>query len=417
MKFMELNMDVQLAILEKMYLKDLLSIAQTNQYLLSLSKLVFRQRFLHNRLHIFDPRNTTCNERLDGGQMFMMNYETISKMLKYFGALTSHLKVEFTWNPARSMNTVMSEIFNSVINLVNLHCSESLVEFHIASVYESFFSEISKPFKRVEKVTLQGLFNELNSPNLTFTQLFPAMRSLNLRECPEVLNKSFLDQNFPNLEHIAISMWYDPSHITHADVVKIMENNPQIRSVVLHSCNRNFLKIMSDLLPNLEQLEMENYSTRNEVEAPDQINFKNVKVFKLYSTYGWVPQNIVFENLVELHMEVFPKCTEWRSNILRESKSLKKLHLVSDCVDYKSIVGFIPAESNLEEISLSFCGDVDGISIAKFVRQNQRTDKFHFRMHDIKDSIKSVSQLLQQKFDDKFRVTEGKYDILIERRS
>lgn len=415
-QFMDLNLDVQLSILEKLNLEDLLSIAATNRHLLSLATFVFKRNHLDKKIYIYDPHTNKGNDRLDGYDMFVQNAETISKILKYFGTSIDHLKVSYTWDPARLMNKAMSTVFNSILHLISLHCSDTLVNFHIDNAYGSFFTEMTRPFKRVERLTIQGKFKELGSSRLAFNEFFPALRFMHLQSL-ELENKSSLHQYFPHLDHLSIQIFRigDPILLSEADFHKILQKNPQIRSVDLNEGNRNVLKTMSELLPNLERLELDNYSSPR-YSYEEEITFKNVKILKIFSTFSRVPKNITFGNLVQLHTEAFAGNIEWIQDLLKENKNLKQINIQTGCVGNEALETLIPAESNLNEISLRFCEDVKGHSIVQFVRINQRIKRFRFGMYAILQSLKNVGQSLQHEFADNSIINVRQYDISIEPR-
>ncbi|RYF59507.1 MAG: DUF2490 domain-containing protein [Cytophagaceae bacterium] len=55
--------------------------------------------------------------------------------------------------------------------------------------YANFFDEMTQPFERAENVTIHGRFNKLANSNLTFIELFPAVKRLSL-PCTQIFDMS-----------------------------------------------------------------------------------------------------------------------------------------------------------------------------------------------------------------------------------
>lgn len=415
-RIMDLNMDVQFLILENLNLTDLLSIAQTNQHLSSLAVDVFRRTFSSKTVMIHDPNFNETDDNLDGNVIYIENVETISKMLKYFGAYMTHINAAYGHNVARVKSII--PLLDRISSWINLYCSENLIHLQIDSFYDDLtLSNMNKPFKRVENVTIRGRLKELSGSSLNFNELFPALRRLYLPFL-NIYNKTSLLGHFPHLEHIEISTfaYTDPSRVTEASVEFILRKNPQIRSIKLSSSSLNFLKILNDLCPNLEWLELDNFEMDSENKDSGEIVFKNVKTFKVYSTLYNIPRNVRFTKLIQFHTDGYLSLSEWGQRLLEKNKQLKKLYLDRGCVETGVLDTLTPALSQLVEISLTFCAQVDDESIIRFINNNQQMEKFHF--DDFQGRTSNSSEILSRECGDaeKWIITNRVHDILIERR-
>lgn len=413
-RIMDLNMDVQLLILENLNLTDLLSIAQTNQHLSSLAVDVFRRKFSSKTVMIHDPNFNKTDDNLDGNVIYIENIGTISKMLKYFGAYMTHINAAYGHNVTRVKSIV--PLLDRINSWINLYCSENLIHFQIDSFYDDLsLSKINKPFKRVENITIRGRLKELSGSSLNFNELFPALRRLYLPFL-NVHNKNSLLGHFPHLEHIEISTfaYTDPLRLTEASVEFILRKNPQIRSIKLSSSSVSFLKILNDLCPNLEWLELDHFKTDSETKESSEIVFKNVRTFKVYSTYN-VPKNVKFTKLIQFHTDGYLtlSLSEWGQRLLEKNKQLKKLYLDRGCVGTEVLE--IPALSQIFEISLTFCARVDDESIIRFINNNQQMEKFHIIFQE---RTGNLSKILRRECEnaEKWIITDRVHDILIERR-
>lgn len=412
---MDLNTDVQFLILENLNLTDLLSIAQTNKHLSSLAVDVYRRKFSSKTVMIHDPNFNKTDDNLNGNVIYIENIETISKMLKYFGAYMTHINAAYGHNVARIKSIV--PLLDRINSWINLYCSENLIHFQIDSFYDDLtLRKMNKPFKRVENITIRGRLQELSGSSLHFDELFPALRRLYLPFL-NVHNKNSLYRHFPHLEHIEISTYAytDPSRLTETSVEFILRKNPQIRSIKLSSSSLDFLKILNDLCPNLEWLELDFFEMDSEDKDSSEIVFKNVKTFKVYSTLYNVPKNVRFRNLIQFHTDTL-SLSEWGQRLLEKNKQLKKLYLDRGCVGTEVLDTLTPALSQLVEISLTFCARVDDESIIRFINNNQQMEKFHFS--EFQGRTGNLSEILRRECEnaEKWIITDRVHDILIERR-
>lgn len=408
---MDLNADVQLLILENLNLSDLLSMAQTNRQMYSLAANVFQRKYSKKMVLAYDPH---ADEHNDINDTYFQNFEMISKILKYFGTLISHLEIGYKWKAEYTMN--IGTKINSIHNLINLHCSETLVHFQIDNFYEVSLDNMTKPFKNVEKFTIRGRLTEMSSSSLTFDKLFPALREMYLPFL-RVENKNTLEINLPLLEHISIGTfaYSDPSRFTEASVEHILKKNPQIRSVELSCSDQYFLKIINENVPNLEMLELKHFSPSS---VPIDVNFKNVTTLKIYSTWSTkVPENVIFENLVQLHIEgCFDCINRWAEELLKTNKHLSRLYLDRGCIGSEVFETLKPATLNITEISLTFCARVDNESIIQFLRDNQNLKKITFNQFQ-SERMDNITHALWQELGDEWKINERMRAILVERRN
>lgn len=424
-QFLNLNEDVQRLIFKGLGFRDLLSMSQTNQYLRALAGAEVKRKFSEKTILVYDPHaNKAPNDFYCGGQnILIQNVNTLKNVLQRFGTLLPRLKLEYTYNPCSLFDVNMNakdtdKLYRSVNAAINLYCAESLVDLQISSIYDNIFEEMEKPFTQVESVTLKGNFKKLSNSHLTFDELFPALRRLSLQYV-EIHNKTLVEINFPNLEYLSAGIfdYDDPHRLTTTDMEKILRKNPQIRRLKLQRSNQYLLRIVSELLPNLEKLEIEdhNNNTPNEPQDENKISFENLKVLTLFSIFSKLPKNVSFEHLEELHTEVFPGCMSWGRNLLIKCSHLKKLYLEKGCVESEMLKTLIPVEAKLNEISFRFCGNVGVTDIIQFVRDNHQINKMNFEMFDIMNSLKSVTHALRKDFNHGWIITEGNYRISIER--
>lgn len=391
--FMDVNTDVQLTILEELRDVDLLSVAQTNEHFSRLAAYVFSRKHPNANIEINDPESDARPDILD--LTHLRNAEMVSNVLKHFGTSIAKLRVVYL-SDEKDSNITLVRTANGQINL---QCAKSLVEIDIDSYFESFFDEMTRPFERVENVTIYGQFKKLGNSNMTLAEIFPVMKRLVTSKL-EISDKSGIDQEYPHLEHLGVIIHYndDPLRLTEADVIKILRKNPQIRSLKLHCDNLTILQTVNELLPNLEILEFSSHPSHSDVIIENDINFKNVKILTLYPSHKVIPENLRFENLEELHSDAFPGSSNWGIKLASQSKALQRLYIDLGCIDTIDLEMIISANFTLAEISLNICLSCEDERIVQFIENSHQIKVF--RMNSLPES--SV-QFIQENLGNKWK--------------
>lgn len=259
---MDLDVDVQLLILEQLDLCDLILMADTNRQFYSLAVNVYIRKHFKNWVNILNPDSTKTKKisKYDD-HMNIYNSDIALLFLKRFGHLISRLGITYTAD-------YMSR--TEINRAINLYCSKTLIHLGIDMLrsfkdnHECFFKSMIKPFERLEVISINGRFKSLTSSNLSFAELFPAVRRLSL-EYVLVLDKSSINCKMPNLEylHMEISHYNlerPPQRFLENDVVQFLKHNSHITSLTLGYCSRPFIKVACDILSKLESLELSHYS-------------------------------------------------------------------------------------------------------------------------------------------------------------
>lgn len=396
--FTDLNEDVQLQILESLDLADLLAIAQTNKRLSSLAEYVFQRKY-SNKMIKLEERNSSFKE--DGKITYVHRADAILSILKRFGPLISNLGLEYGKHIYSFENRTM---VSSINQLINLKCSETLIQIEIDTNYESFFDDMTRPFKQVENVTIRGEFEKLGNANMTLVEMFPAMKRLSLG-CVQVIDRSIIGLKFPHLEHLHIGMFINAYYFNETDVETMLKNNPHIRSFKLGSADRKFLPTVNELLPNLESLELENYNSQSNAEYTDETYFKSVSIVTIYPWYYSGPNNVRFENLTELHTDAFSQFENYHREVdlLKKVKTLKKLYIDIGCYDFDQLQTLMRAPSNLTEFRTKLCTEVTDENIVEFLRNNPGLEKFQFRKVE---PMCSAVQTIRKEFGEKWTIAE-----------
>lgn len=418
-----MSLEVVLLILEKLDLHELANIAETNRIFSRLAADVFRRKFSKKTIKIVSSSSIGSMMHIfnKNDNVEIQDYETVPKVLRYFGHLITSLKVEYYF--------VFDSEIENINRIINLYCSDTLMDFDVHSGHEDFFDEMTKPFKAVKSVSVRGRYNSLGSKTLKLNELYPEMINLTLKNI-KVFDSSWINLNFPHLKYLCVdvSQNTDPrmaaNYLSEADVDRFIKNNQQIESVRLGSITQNLLKMVAKDLPNLINLELECYDEWNSNFEHRVIRFDNVKRFTMEGGSHSVPENIAFTQLEEFQTDGFPKeCTRW-IDLIENNKSLRKVHVYERYIKNSEFQRLAQAHSNLIEISLMCGKDVQDETIAMFIKKSKQLTKMHLGKYVVPNSgfsvdqrsLNSTSKVLHEKFGDEWIIYEHNLDIFFERK-
>lgn len=409
---MNLNLDCQLLIVEQLPLTALITMAETNKYFLQLARDVFERKFSKTRVEFQAPfMNSPKVYSQTVGPVKIKDLETVSKVLKYFGRSIESLKVRYY--------TSDNKTHANINQLINSQCADTLKQFNVVSYKNRFFDDFSAPFKKVENVSVRGVFNRFGGDDFCFDALFPSMHRLSL-ELAEGLNMSWFHREFKHLEHVNIDLCaYDaPGCFSEQVLEKFFEKNAQIRSLKISYFTRNLLKHAARDLEKLENLQIEMHEDQPEDDSTEnghhiiladdsEIYFEHLKSLSMKRSSNSLPKNITLRNLIELQTDAYPrKCLRW-IEFVESSASLRKLTLNGRHLRKEEVSRLAAANLHLTEARIKCKSDVDYETIAKFIENSKflkrlsikfsRTSIPHVTFH-------TILELLKQNFGDKWTI-------------
>ncbi|XP_055306348.1 uncharacterized protein LOC129570676 isoform X1 [Sitodiplosis mosellana] len=275
-----------------------------------------------------------------------------------------------------------------VSDLINLHCGDTLTELNLAlfEPYHDFFDSLNNPFKKVENLTLNGYVKTLDSPSLTFDQLFPVMKNLSFDIKANVLMISNIDHEFANLKHLSLSVLlsYDFGPRMHDCLKTLIGKNPQIQSLTLVYSKRDLMKFIAENLPKLEHLKLLWKYDYDEPNAYD-IHFDHVKTLSvqyLEKVFGEretnAPRNLHFNNIEELETESFNGRSETWLDLVERSTKSKKLSIEKGALYDSTFVHLISIAPNLVEFSARVRNRLRDYKMVDFIRSHAQLEKVHW---------------------------------------
>lgn len=407
LKFVDLNEDVQILVLENLDFDDLLSFSETSQHFSALATTVFKRKFSHK---FVEMKSETASYPDDAGRIYLRDEEKTRRLLGQFSSSIYKLKVNY--GESYDLEETTAEAMS---RLINLYCADTLIEIAIFDKHHSFFSQITKPFTSVESVELNGDFKNVSSGVLNFGEIFPAMKSLSLSVSTfKRINQIFL--NFLNLVELRVRFcdWNYMRILKESDFEQILRMNPQIRSLKMHSPSENVLRIANKLLPNLEFLRIEPSWFDEIFNTGPKISFKNVKILELKPTDNHMHidgflEGVEFKNLEELHAMLLQDVVEfsWWISFIEKNMHLKKFHSIEGCVFDNNIVKLTKTKNkSLIDISLTLGWNVEYESLVNLIDENANVQKFHFKFDSKEDTSYGMKiSELRRKYNDKWTIT------------
>lgn len=279
----------------------------------------------------------------------------VKKVLKYFGASITKLKLDFDHKSSDFMK------------LVHKYCSGTLFHLELMQCSGTEFEEIYSPFRNIETLSItDGKFVTLNSETLNFTDIFPQLRSLKFDFVITVVDKGSIHQIYPNLENFYIRFFNDLENgLSENDVEQILRLNPFVSSLSFEDSKESFLEKIEKILPELRTLEI--YNLKEENSHFDEIVFKNVRKLIIRDTRGQSFKKTRFVHLDELLLNIDNSVIESWDNFLLQHSEITKLTLAIGSFKKEQLLSYADTLKHLEHASIRCDLSVDEYIIKEFL--------------------------------------------------
>lgn len=321
-------LELLLDIYEDLDLNQLANVAKTHPYNWAAADIVYVHKF---SLQSFDVNGTTLFDGdFNDGSNHTHEFNSMLNSLEVFGHYITKIKIDYSL-----FNEEQSEMINQHINK---YVANSLVGVEILQFDEKNLVGLGG-LPNVKTVRLAR--GNATSDEIDFGKIFPALRSLDiLCMCRKFAN---FERHFPKLEEISMEMFLETNLTKFAQRLQL---NPQLRSLQLWTYRYDNLRMINELLPNLDRLDLGSIDTFTEYDDGGDIHFKNLKFLSIDSYLDYMERSpIIVSSLEEI------KCfasTESCFNIIIQNKNLKKIQSVKfDDTQLQRIGEELP---NLEEI-------------------------------------------------------------------
>lgn len=399
---MDLNEDCHLLILEHVNTVDLLSLAQMDAQLFGVSKIALKRKITKNEVVIRVPSDQTKLKTLaDYAKDYNNNIElrhwpTIHWLLKHYGHIITSLRIQIGYELPEDEAKTMYEMINS-------HCSNTLIQLHITNNNDKVFTSFKKPFENVQMVSLAGSFVD----NANFTKIFPLLHRLSIGAITgDKLNLQ--EQRMPHLEAIILT---ENSNDRNTNLMKeLIKRNPQIKSLILHEVRPAFLQFIASELPHLEKLHITLYEEDRRKNY--SLNFQYLKSFSM--TCAHFPLNIILDELNELKIRTHNVESMMAvEKVIEYKKNLKKFELMVELND-KEILTLANANLNVIEMRLTCETDVNAQSIIQLIEGSKELKRLDLVFGSRKINSFTFA-ILKERLFDQWQITKNNYCLYLDR--
>lgn len=369
-KLTNIDMDCQLLIFEELDLFGLLNMAKINQNFKFLASEVFRRKF-GVKLFVFLPTWNVIGDAevgIETTRVLITSADLAEKLLKMFGYLIPKISIVFG-------RTDLKFDDRQIVKIINECCSESLVHLELDVCSTQMWEGVRKPFVNVQNLTFRNVLQNLQVINLN--EIFPHIRRLELHNVNPFDGNTF-DHRFFHLEHLSIGMAGEMKHFSKS-VEQMIRKNPQIRSVSLES-SWQFLKVLSEYLPQLDTLELLSEIQSNLSNEDQDLRFDSVRKVHMKCT-SWNVPTITFGSMQEFILEIRPELTESWIAYIKQHQHLRKIRLIEPVLNGQ-IIKLSEGLSNLIEASFNCGSDVTAETIINFIEKNSQMEKLRLTIPD-----------------------------------
>lgn len=319
-------------IFDRLNLKDLLSVAEANKFLLPTARHVYKRNFGTKSVRISgcdDLRpNTRANARTGivnksiapreriSGSINVRELKYVLSFLRCFGPSITRLSINY--------NKSMSPRYQYVHQYVRQYCAESLLEISFRDMPNIKLQHSNeRPLANVVSVNIFG--SHVGKMFRSMTDWFPNLRSLHLSKIH--LIHRFANTSFPHLENLHIFGNFPVDHLA-----AFLPMNRQLRSV-------NFSSALASKLSITRLLDIIRVNTAIEILIIRLLSFTDQKISPIEI------HRIVDEHptLIELDLLFSLFQADDVIDVLRQLKSLKKLNFQMTTAEYEKL------QSNLDD--------------------------------------------------------------------
>lgn len=395
LKLTDLCLDVQYLIAERLDFEDLMYLVEAGPEFSPLAVEVFRRKYKNSKIQIFSARDdmyswSRYREKLEDenrNNIYLSYLEMILNVFKHFGHIIKHV-----WIANHNINSNKSAIISKCINKYG----NGLTHLTIRSVLGETLEHFKVPFEKLEDLSLQTDRFPIDNNILPFNQMFPNLRRLKL-ELAADSSYRFIECHFKHLERLYAS---DIGRKGKERIESLIRENPQIRSIELVYFPTNYVNVINELLPTVENLTLYSLNISNE------ITMTHVKHFILYD----IPESMAklsFPQLETIAMiYTASEHNQW-VDFFQRHRNINKLHLRQR--EYLNelkvpLVELTQHLSNLTEVTVELSHHLNIEVINQFLENHKQLQKFTY----VKTNFASEMQVaLQERFENEWNMEYG----------
>lgn len=399
--FVDLNPDVHYEILDMLETEDIVSMMDAIPSLSPGGKSIYLKRNKDYEVYIWDAEKAPradYTRRTYPLRITFRSYDVILNILKHFGGVMQQIYVDN--RIIHSMDKALT-----ISRHINQYTSESLIKLSLGIIKKDTFAQFTVPFKLVEELSFGVSSNkiDINIGSLPLNQQFPELRRLNM-ELWGNINYNFIDLKFPHLEHLYLiigkNAWNRKDQFE-----SLIRKNSEIRSFGVEYCPTDYIKVLEQILPNIENL------TLSQLNTNESIHFEHVKNFHyIIPQVGYFPEaikNLSLPSLESLKLENsydLEHDTDDRTwhTFFQKHKNITRLHYVNrkfTCDDLMDAGLDFPNFANLTEMILECSYETNKEKFINFVKKHDKLVKFQL-IHPYKnDETENIREQLKDEWN------------------
>lgn len=310
-----------------------------------------------------------------------VGFNNMLEALKMFGNLITKLRLDYHYFHEKQCELVNEHI--------SKYAADSLVEIELKNCNGVQLKNLTGPFKNVETVRLRH--GNVRTKCINFNEIFPAVCSLDLRQMFS-LSPATIEHHFPLLKQLKVEFLFA---VSSPHFERRLRLNPQLTSLYVFGADWQRLKMISEVLPDLQRIEL-TFDDKSDWKG-DDIHFEHVRVFSVRMLREFpdsmerIPIN--FESLEEI--TCIEPTSKWFDVIIRNKNLTKITAGVLNGEQIRQIAENLP---NVKEFHTKYdvksMDDVDKIMRFIEVSKNLKTATFS---HSNDDSNKDIYDFIHGK--------------------
>lgn len=283
---------------------------------------------------------------------------------------------------------------------------------NLGEIYEDTLKQFTEPLKYVEDLSFSVVdVVDVRTGPLALNQVFPNLRRLTLKLDSDV-DYTFLGCHFPHLDELNV-MLSDYSLERINQIAELFRKNPQIRSFKPFYFPKHYAKVISKLLPNLENLSLQKLEIDSGI-----VRFEHLKHLTFYLCYH--PRSIdklVLPIIESLTMSYAPDMFNSWSAFFNQHQHLKRLHMdvnSGEEMDFKfvQLTAQIP---NLLQITINGAHDMNAQIVTKIIQSHKQLMKFEYKNSDER-KVQQDKPILQKQFGKEWNIKDTLAGLSFERK-
>lgn len=272
----DLKIGCLLKIFKHVGLRDLLSLADSNEYLKRAAECAFVQRYGRKKLWLYKVRAYEFRHYSTYTNILVEDFKTSLQLLRCFGHLISHLEINED-EDSDEMCPMLRTMYKYLFSYINEYCSKYLMDITFVMIPKGSLELLKNPFYRAKTVNLFGC--HFGRKMTSLETLFPNLLCLKL-DFNDTVEPKIIEEHWHRMKHLEINI--DKKNFTRENIEEVLCLNPQLRRLKIGAgWSADFLEDISIFLQFIEVLEFGRLFEGFSDYIGKPIHFDSVKKLKL----------------------------------------------------------------------------------------------------------------------------------------